>query len=106
MYYNGDNHIQNVHLYRYFIGITFYGSVHALLLNKNFEYNIGQILNIISDNIPQARSQAEARKPGLQHYMGLDARYPDFVACEQQRRRPACASAQSDERLCYSLSEK
>ena len=30
----------------------------------------------------------------------------EFVACEQQRRRPACASAQSDQRLCYSLSEK
>ena len=26
--------------------------------------------------------------------------------CEQHRRRPACASAQSDQRLCYSLSEK
>ena len=24
--------------------------------------------------------------------------------CEKQRRRPACASAQSDQRLCYSLS--
>ena len=24
------------------------------------------------------------------------------VVCEQQRRRPACASAQSDQRLCYS----
>ena len=23
--------------------------------------------------------------------------------CEQQRHRPACASAQSDQRLCYSL---
>ena len=23
--------------------------------------------------------------------------------CKQQRRRPACASAQSDQRLCYSL---
>ena len=23
--------------------------------------------------------------------------------CEQQRRRPACASAQTDQRLCYSL---
>ena len=28
---------------------------------------------------------------------------PYFVACEQQRRRPACTSAQSDQRLCYSL---
>ena len=27
-------------------------------------------------------SQAEARKPGLQHYMGLDMRNPDFVTCK------------------------
>ena len=26
--------------------------------------------------------------------------------CEQHRRRPACASAQSDQRLCYSLNGK
>ena len=26
---------------------------------------------------------------------------PDFDAHEQQRRRSACASAQSDQRLCY-----
>ena len=26
--------------------------------------------------------------------------------CEQQRRRPACASAQSDQRLCFSLIRK
>ena len=26
--------------------------------------------------------------------------------CEQHRRRPACASAQSDQRLCYSFFEK
>ena len=30
----------------------------------------------------QARSQAEARTPGLQHHMGIDARLPDFVACK------------------------
>ena len=28
------------------------------------------------------------------------------VVCVQQRRRTACASAQSDEPLCYSLSDK
>ena len=28
------------------------------------------------------------------------------VVCEQHRRRPACASAQSDQRLCYSLFRK
>ena len=53
----------------------------------------------------QARSQAEARKRGLQHHRGLDTRHRDFVACKQQRRRPACASAQSDQRLCYYLSQ-
>ena len=26
---------------------------------------------------------------------------PDYVACGQQRRRPDCATAQSDQRLCY-----
>ena len=36
-------------------------------------------------------------------YMGLDARKPVSGVCEQHRRRPACASAQSDQRLCYSL---
>ena len=35
--------------------------------------------------------------------MGLDARKHDFVACEQQRRSPTCASTQSDQSLCYSL---
>ena len=38
--------------------------------------------------------------------MGRDERKPDFIACEQQRRRLAGASAQSDHRLFYSLSEK
>ena len=28
------------------------------------------------------------------------------VVCEQQRRRPACATTQSDQRLCYLLFEK
>ena len=33
--------------------------------------------------------------------LGLVARKPVFGVCEQHRRRPACASAQSDQRLCY-----
>ena len=37
--------------------------------------------------------------------LGLNARKPYF-ACEQQRCRPACAWAQSDQHLCYSLSGK
>ena len=35
--------------------------------------------------------------------MGLNAREPDFGACEQQRRRPVFESTQSDQRLYYSL---
>ena len=35
--------------------------------------------------------------------VGLNGRKSDFVACEQKRGRPACASTQSDQRLCYSL---
>ena len=35
--------------------------------------------------------------------MGLDTRKPVFGVCEQKRRRPACASAQSGQRHCYSL---
>ena len=34
--------------------------------------------------------------------MGLDVGIPDFAGCEQQRN----ASAQSDQRLCYSLMGK
>ena len=41
----------------------------------------------------------------------LDLSIPDicplsyivFMVCEQQRQRPACASSQTDQRLCYSL---
>ena len=39
-------------------------------------------------------------------YIGLVASKADFVACEQPMRRSACASAQSDQSLCYSLPGK
>ena len=42
----------------------------------------------------------------IRHNLDLDAGKPDFDACEQQRRRPACASVQSNQCLCYSLSGK
>ena len=41
-----------------------------------------------------------------QRYFGIDTRKLDFAECEQQRRRPACASAQSGQRLCFSFSGK
>ena len=37
---------------------------------------------------------------------GQIARNPDFAACDQQRRRPDSASAQSDQCFCYSISGK
>ena len=39
-------------------------------------------------------------------HMDLGTRKPDFVASKSLRQRPACASAQSDQCLCYSLSGK
>ena len=41
--------------------------------------------------------------PGRPEYIWSRERKFDFVACEQQRRRPACASMQFDQRLCSSL---
>ena len=39
----------------------------------------------------------------FQYHMSHVMRKPAFAICEQQKRRSACASAQSDQRLCYSL---
>ena len=39
-------------------------------------------------------------------HMGLDARKPVFRVCEQQSCRPDCTYVQSDQHLCYLLSEK
>ena len=40
----------------------------------------------------------------ISKYWGLCERKPVFgVVCEQQKRRPACASVQSDQHLCFSL---
>ena len=36
-------------------------------------------------------------------YLSYVMRKPAFAICEQQRRKSACASAQSDQRLRYSL---
>ena len=39
----------------------------------------------------------------LHYNMNHVMRKPVYDKCEQQRRRSACASVQSDKRLCYSL---
>ena len=54
--------------------------------------NAYQILTAVNKEMP--------KEVFLQHHMGLNARIPIFGVCEQQKRRPACASAQSDQRLC------
>ena len=38
--------------------------------------------------------------------MGLDLRKPVFIACFQQRCRSACANAQSNQHLSFSISRK
>ena len=40
------------------------------------------------------------------YYCGMYLYVSDFVACESQRHRPACAYAQTGHCLCYSLPEK
>ena len=39
----------------------------------------------------------------IESLMSRIMRNPVYVICEQQTRRSACASAQSDQRLCCSL---
>ena len=57
------------------------------------------------ENYYEGEKGVESEQSSLND-MGLDERKPDFDACEQQRCRSDCASAQSDQRLCYSPSWK
>ena len=52
------------------------------------------------ENYYEGQNGIESEQSSLND-MGLDERKPDFDACEQQRCRSDCASAQSDQRLCY-----
>ena len=61
------------------------------MLYPNLCYNEacykGTILHLKSSAIPitsQARSQAEARKPGLQHHIGIDTRNPGFFIAKNK----------------------
>ena len=59
---------------------------------------IGTFLTVFSLN------NGTVSREKIQYYleMGLNARKPVFGVHKQQSRRPACSSAQSDQRLCYS----
>ena len=51
----------------------------------------------------EAKSVSQLERPsqgGAYSYMRHVMRKPVYAICEQQRRRSACASAQSDQRLC------
>ena len=48
-------------------------------------------------------AELHKRQLSLLYNMSHVVRKPVFAICEQQRRRPACASAQSYQRLCCSL---
>ena len=52
---------------------------------------------------PNAVVQIFAKTLCYKNHLGLDARKPVFMSFGQHRRRPACASAQTDQHLCYSL---
>ena len=56
---------------------------------------------------PNTKVSASKKKSNhILRSFGLQREKTCPVVCEQQRRRPAFASAQSDQRLCYSLFEK
>ena len=55
-----------------------------------------------SDMYLQSDTLSTALHGPAKVYVGPDVRKPSSRVCEQHRRRPACASAQSDQRLCYS----
>ena len=60
---------------------------------KNLFINYVKIVNI-----SLLHSEALIKRP--------PRKKPDFVACKQQRPRPACASVQSDQLFCYLFSKK
>ena len=70
------------------------------------------ILSFYNRQLPCSRIKVVCSKQGFilcmynttkEHYMSLNVRKPVFGGYEQQRRRPAYASAQSDQHHCYLL---
>ena len=64
-------------------------------------------LALWSPRLGEREREREREREGereMVYNMSRAMRKPFFAICEQQRRRSACASAQSDQRLCYSLS--
>ena len=82
--------------------------------SRSFDTNI---INYWQDSIDALRMQTESnmwwelliawsiccRNLKASYHMSYIMRKLVFAVCEQRRRRSACASRQSDERLCYSM---
>ena len=67
-----------------------------------FITEISSIMTKTSEKI--MTSQRDYCDNGKFKYMDLDARNPVFAVYEQQQRKPACTSAQSNQRLCSAFS--
>ena len=67
--------------------------------------NVRNIPNVLQKHETIWRTTAPD-KCNLTLYLASTQENHSLVVCEQQRRRPACESAQSDQRLCYSLNGK
>ena len=62
------------------------------------------VLNIFSIGFDRIRKNIQISILGIAiTYLNHVRRKPVFAICEQQRRRSACASAQTDQHLCCSL---
>ena len=61
----------------------------------------GFFLFAVNTEIEKAPTRPFLSKGQL--HLGRDARKPVFGVCEQKMHRPACASTQTDQRLCYLL---
>ena len=76
----------------------------------NANTNVGGMTQLKVREIKSANQTATAQLTQYscqdRSHMGLDERQMGFVAFKQQKCRPACASAQSDQRLCHLLSRK
>ena len=77
---------------------------------KTFEFRGTNVENVTIEGHPEAQVRYILNKSEnatcavFVMYLSRAIRKPVFAICEQQRRRSACASAQSDQHLCCSPS--
>ena len=74
----------------------------TFMIMINFIYSAGLSIEFFFITSDPEVKETKCQCALCVYEMGLGARKPVFGACKQQRHRPACASAQSDQRLCHS----